>query len=199
VRYSGDYDRLEGWWSTTDLRVGHGVCTEGCPGRYSYSARLRISDGRLRQLTPADRGHQPIDYVISDPTTGRITMTMTSDAPDTDLSIVWPAALGPIDQVDGSLASDGRSVIAVRTIETGIDIYRIDDVVGRAVQGVLADPSPVRIATLAGRGSQLEFAPGEGWAVVTDRVGDVTLVRFGDGRAWALGSDRDFTWVTPSR
>jgi hypothetical protein len=198
VPYAGDYDRLEGWWSMTELRVGHGVCTEGCPGRYSYSARLRVSDGRLRQLTPADRGRQPIDFVISDPATGRITMTMASEAPESDLSIAWPADLGPVDLADGSVASDARSLIVVRTVETGTEVYRIEDVVGRAARGVLADPEPVRIGTLTGRGSQLEFAPGEGWAVVTDRVGDVTLVRFGDGRLWALGSDRDLTWVTPS-
>ena len=198
VPYAGDYDRLEGWWSMTELRVGHGICTEGCPGRYSYSARLRISDGRLRQLTPADRGHQPIDYVISDPRTDRMTMTMANEAPETDLSFAWPADLGPLDQAAGSVASDSRSVIVVRTVATETELYRIDDVVGRAADGFLADPKPVRFGTVAGRGSQLDLAPGEGWAVVTDRVGDVTLVRFSDGRTWTLDRERDMTWVTPS-
>jgi len=47
----GAYDRLEGWWSTTELRVGHGICTEGCEGRHALSARLGVADHRLVQLT----------------------------------------------------------------------------------------------------------------------------------------------------
>src|SRR6185295_7530411 len=51
IPIKGEYDSLEGWWSPTELRVGHGICTEGCAGRYSLSARLRVSDGRLTQFT----------------------------------------------------------------------------------------------------------------------------------------------------
>ena len=50
-------------WTSAELRVGHGVCTEGCEGRYAFSARLRVRDGRVTQLTPADRARAPIDEV----------------------------------------------------------------------------------------------------------------------------------------
>ena len=62
----GDYDRLEGWWSRDELRVGHGICTEGCEGRYASSARLRIADRRLVEMRVADRADAPIDEVVPD-------------------------------------------------------------------------------------------------------------------------------------
>jgi hypothetical protein len=197
VPITGAYDRLEGWWSATELRVGHVVCTEGCPGRYSYSARLRVADHRLKELTPADRGHQPIDYTDRDG--DRIVMTMRNEAPGTNLSIAWPATLGAIGDVDVSEASDGRSLIVTRTVDQATEAYRIDDVVGRAVRGLLDDPRPVRIATVDGRGVRLEFAPGEAWAIAHDRVGDQWLVRLADGRTWPLDRDRDLTWGGSAR
>jgi hypothetical protein len=197
VPYVGDYDRLEGWWSTTELRVGHVICTEGCPGRYSFSARLRVSDHRLTPLTPADRGHAPVDYVYQDDEHHRIVMTMINEAPETDLRIAWPETLGWHDDIEARVTGDGRSLLVTRTVGVTTEAYRIDDVVGRARNGTLADPKPTKLGTIAGRHLTIEFAPGEAWALVYDRVGGVTLVRIADGRTWPLDRDRDRVWVSP--
>jgi hypothetical protein len=197
VPYVGDYDRLEGWWSATELRVGHVICTEGCPGRYSYSARLRVSDHRLVPLTAADRGHAPVDYVYGDDEHHRIVMAMINEAPETDLSIAWPATLGTRDDSDARVGSDGRSLLVTRTVGVTTEVYRIEDVVGRAKDGLLADPKPTMLGTIPGRRLTIEFAPGEAWAVVRDRVGGATLVRIADGRAWPLDGDQERVWVSP--
>jgi hypothetical protein len=195
VPFPGDYDQLEGWWSATELRLGHVVCTEGCPGRYSYSARLRVADRRLTPLTPRDRGQQPIDVVYTD--RGRIVLTMANESPETDIRVAWPASLGAEDEVTGSIDADGRSLIVDRAVGHTTEIYRVDDAVGRAVGGVLADPRPVRIGILPVRPDDVQLAPGDAWAVIRDRIGDVSVVRLRDGRAWPLRPDATATW--PSR
>jgi hypothetical protein len=196
VPFPGDYDQFEGWWSNAELRLGHAVCTEGCPGRYSYSARLRVSDRRLTPLTPRDRGHQPIDVVYTD--RGQVVLAMANEAPETDIRVAWPASLGPEEKVAGSIDADGRSLIVSRTVGHTTEIYRVEDVVGRAAGGVVADPRPVLIGTLPLPPDDVQFAPGDGWAVIRDRVGDVSLVRLADGRSWPLEASASATWL-PAR
>lgn len=188
----GDYDRLEGWWSATELRVGHGICTEGCDGRYAYSARLRIADLRLAGLTPADRSVQAIDRVWFDG--DAIRLSMINDDPADDISIDWPEAGRP-DSVEaiGFAADDRTFLVAVRTA-TGTDIATIDDPVGRAVGGRLRDPRPTVIGHLTGRGLRIDVSPDLAWALVTDRVEAVHLVRLADGRQWPVDRDRLFAW-----
>jgi hypothetical protein len=194
VPFPGDYDRLEGWWSTTELRVGHVTCTEGCPGRYSYSARLRVTDRRVTPLEPRDRGQQPIDYVYTD--AGRLVLTMRSEAPETDLRVAWPASLGPEDAVTGTVDADGRSLIVFRTVGHTTEVYRVEDVVGRVVGGVLTDPRPVRIGTFSRPTIDVRLAPGNAWAVIRDRLDDLALVRLSDGREWPIRNGSEATWVT---
>lgn len=188
----GDYDRLEGWWSATELRVGHGICTEGCDGRYSYSARLRIADRRLVELKPADRSVQPIDLVWFDGDT--IRLSMINDDPADDIAIDWPEAGRP-DGVDAiGFAADGRTfLVAVRTA-VGTDLATIADPVGRAVGGHVRDPRPTVIGHLTGRGLRVAVSPDLAWALVTDRVEAVHLVRLADGRSWPVDRDRLFVW-----
>ncbi len=188
----GDYDRLEGWWSVTELRVGHGICTEGCDGRYSYSARLRVADQRLIELTPADRSVQPIDLVWFDG--DAIRLSMINDDPADDLAIDWPAA-GGSDGVDPiGFAADHRTFLVAARTADGTEIAAVDDPVGRAVGGRLADPRPTVIGRLTGRGLRIEVAPDLAWALVTDRVEAVHLVRLADGRSWPLDRDHLFIW-----
>ena len=188
----GDYDRLEGWWSRSELRVGHGICTEGCDGRYAYAARLRIADRRLIQLTPADRSVQPIDLVWFDG--DAIRLSMINDDPTDDVAIDWPDAGRPDGVEPIGFAADARTfLVAVRTA-AGTDIATIDDPIGRAIGGRLRDPQPKVIGHLTGRGLRVEMSPDLAWALVTDRVEAVHLVRLADGRTWPLDRDRIFVW-----
>lgn len=191
----GEYNRLEGWWSRSELRVGHGICAEGCGGRYAESARLRITDRRLVQLTPADRARAAIDLVTFDGRT--IVLSVINEDPVDDIVIDWPGGAQPDEGADVlGFASDGRSLLVAAADAAGTDLYRIADPVRRAVDGRLDDPRPTAIGHLAGRGLRLAVAPGEEWVVATDRVDDVRLVRLSDGRAWVVDRGRTITWAS---
>ena len=192
----GDYDRLEGWWSRDELRVGHGICTEGCEGRYASSARLRIADRRLVEMRVADRADAPIDEVVPDAGRGVLVLSVINDDPSDDVTVVWPAALGSLDAMDVvGFAADGRSLLVAVGVSDGTDLYRIDDPAGRAVDGRLADPAPERLVHLDRRGLRIEVSPDDGWAIVTDRVDNVRLVRLEDGRSWPVDRDRTLAWA----
>jgi hypothetical protein len=194
----GSYDRLQGWWSADELRVGHGICAEGCEGRFALAARLRIRDHRLVELTPIDRAHAPIDEAIMDPGRLSIVLSMINDDTTDDIVTDWPAALGSVDALDlVGFAADGRSLVVAQAATTGTDLYRIDDPVGRAVAGRLADPQPVRLAALAGRGLRVDVSPDDGWLIVIDRVDNVRLVRLADGRSWSVDRERTLVWDRP--
>jgi hypothetical protein len=190
----GDYDRLEGWWSASELRVGHGICTEGCAGRYALSAHLRIGDRRLVEMTPADRSHQPIDALSTDASS--IVLSIINEDPGDDIRIAWPAGLGPIDDVAPiGFAGDGRSLLVGVDAGQGTDLFRIPDPVGRAAGGRLLDPQAQRIAHLDGRELHLDVSPDVAWVLVTDRMDDVRLVRLADGRSWPVDRERILVWA----
>ena len=192
----GDYDRLEGWWSPIELRVGHGICTEGCEGRYAYSARLGIRSRQLVEMTPDDRSHAPIDEVAVDPGRSTIVLSMINDDPADDIVVTWPADRGPLDGLSVlGFGAGGRSLFVTEETATGTDLSRIEDPVGRAVAGRLADPGPVGLLHLDGRGLRLDVSPDGGWAIVFDRVDNVRLVRLADGRSWAADRDRLLVWA----
>jgi hypothetical protein len=189
----GDYDRLEGWWSDTELRVGHGICSEGCGGRYASSARLRITDGRLRQLTPADRAKAPIDLAIWDGQT--IVLSLINDERSDDIRIDWPAELGGSDDSDViGFVGDGPTLVVAHQAADGLIVRAIDDPVGRAVDGRLANPEPRELGTVPGRAVSVDISPDLGWVVVHDRVDNIQLVRLADARAWPLDRDRVVVW-----
>jgi hypothetical protein len=193
VPLTGEYDRLEGWWSDAELRVGHGICSDGCGGRYATSARLRISDGRLRQMTPADRGRGTVDTVSW--RGGDLVLSVVNDDRSDDIAIAWPAALGGPDTVDPiGFSADGRRLLVSRVDGEGVDVLALDDPVGGAVAGRVRDPRPMLIGRIAGRSLQLDVRPAGDWALVRDRVDDVGLVRLSDGRAWPAPRDRSFVW-----
>jgi hypothetical protein len=188
----GAYDRIEGWWSASELRVGHGICTEGCEGTFAWSARLRISDERMVEMTPADRLVQPIDTVSG--RGGAFLFSMTNGDPSTDVMVEFPNRPAP-DSIDPiGFGGDGRSfLIAVRTAD-GTDIQSIADPIGRAVGGRLSDPRPTLVGHLTGRGLRIDMSPDSAWAIVTDRIENVRLVRLADGRSWPMDRDRILTW-----
>ena len=189
----GDYDRLEGWWSSTELQVGHGICTEGCSGRFAWSARLRIRDHRLVELTPADRSHGGIDE--ADIIGGTIVLSVINDDPTDDIVIDWPADLGSVATLDSiQFAADGRTLLVSSAVGAGTDLYRIVDPVGRAVGGRLRDPQPVRLLHLDRRSLQVDVSPDGEWATVVDRVDNVRLVRLWDGKSWPVDRDRTLGW-----
>jgi hypothetical protein len=188
------YDRLEGWWSATELQVGHAICFELCDGRYSWSARLRISDRRLVEMRAADRADGVIDTIT--PERSSIVMSLRNEDARDDIRIAWPADLGAADDLDViGLAADRRSlVVAGRSPTAGTTLYRIDDPIGRAIDGKVDDPRPRVRARLDGHGLHVDLSPDQRWALVTDRVEDTTLVRLADGRAWPVDRDRSLSW-----
>ncbi|HEX2754282.1 MAG TPA: hypothetical protein VHM48_02405 [Candidatus Limnocylindrales bacterium] len=189
----GDYDRLEGWWSPTELRVGHGICTEGCSGRYAYDARLQIRTHRVVQMTPADRAHGPIDEALVGG--GSIVLSMINGDRSDDIVIDWPTELGSRDTLDPlGLAGDGRSLLVARTTATGTDLDRIADPIGRAVGGHVADAQPTLLLHLDGRTLRIDVSPDVQWATVVDRVDNVRLVRLSDGRSWPVDRERVLVW-----
>lgn len=192
----GPYDRLEGWWSATELRVGHGTCLDDCAGRYAFSARLRVRDRHLTQMLPADRIHAALDEVSADPGRAAIVLSMINEDTTDDIVVDWPAALGPVDGIDVvGFAADGRSLLLTQGTAAGTDLYRIDDPVGRARGGRLADARPALIAHFGGRGLRVDVAPDDRWAFVIDRVDDVRLVRLADGRTWQVDRERTLVWA----
>jgi hypothetical protein len=189
-----EYDQLEGWWSSTELRVGHQVCTEGCPGRFAYSARLRIRDGHLAQLTPADRGRGAIDQVLPDGHGGLVMSAINDDTAD-DIQIDWPANLasreGP---TPIGFAADRQAILVLNHAADATDVYRVADPAGRAVGGRLLDPTPVLLGHLAGRSLDVRVSPDERWGITVDRVETVRLVELATDRAWAVDRDRVLEW-----
>jgi hypothetical protein len=188
-----DYDRLEGWWSQDELLVGHAICTEGCPGRYSYSARLAVANGKLRQFSSADHGRLPIhDWSIDD--SGRtIILSAVNEDTSNDIRIDWPASIpieGGLDVVGWS--SDARSLFVTARTAAGPAIYRIDDPIGRARGGHLTDPAPVLIGGMPA--GDVSVSPNGQWAVTSDRTGASRLIELASGRAWPIDSAATIVW-----
>ncbi|HEY7130917.1 MAG TPA: hypothetical protein VH440_01640 [Candidatus Limnocylindrales bacterium] len=194
-----DYEFLQGWWSATELRMGHSVCTEGCEGRYSESARLRIRDGRLTQLKVADRARAPIDAVEPDGN-GGLVMSAIHDDPADDVRIEWPSA----DGVDPSespeilgFATDGRSLLLAEHSPSGTDVYRVEDPAGDAARGRVTAPRRSLLGHFDRRGLEVDVSPDERWVTTTDRVGTVLLVELATGRTWPIDRDRTLAWWPP--
>jgi hypothetical protein len=189
----GDYDRLEGWWTQGELLVGHIICTEGCSGRYSYSARLAVANGTLRQFRATDHGRLPIHNWSLDENGRTIILSAVNEDATDDIRIDWPASIpieGGLDVVDWS--SDARSLFVTARTAAGPVIYRIDDPIGRARAGRLADPAPVRIGGLPA--GTVSVAPDGNWAVTSDRTGASRLVELDTGRIWPIDSAATIVW-----
>ena len=189
----GAYDVLVGWWSPSELHVAVGSCPVGCDGPIPRGARLRVADGHLTPLVAGDRGHAPIDQISTDGSA--LVLSISDNDRSADVTIDWPASLGPIDAVQPiGFGGDRRSILVAVQTADGTDVDRIADPIGRAVDGRLADPRPERLGHVAGRGLQIDVSPDGAWAIVRDRVGNRHLVRFGDGRTWPLDRDPEDTW-----
>jgi WD40-like Beta Propeller Repeat len=192
-----DYPLLEGWWSATELRLGHAICTEGCPGRYAWSARLRIRDRHLVQLGPADRGAGSVDSVDPDGHGGLVISPGNRDSAH-EIAVDWP--------FDGS--RDGptwvawfggeRVMVVASETATATDLYRIVDPIGRAVKGRLVDPQPTLLGRLPPHLTSIRVTDGGHWAITQDRVGDIALQELASGRTWSLDGDATLEWWRPS-
>lgn len=189
------YNRLEGWWSPTELRLGHGVCTEGCPGRFAWSSRMKIANGRLTELTTADRLHGPVDNVVPGDPSG-LDMLPGNEMPESTIHVDWPASLGPNRPEFVGFAADGRSLIVSVLPDEGTDVYRIDDPAARAIDGRLADPRPTLLGHLGQRGVDIRISPDERWALTIDRTGGIQLTELATGRSWPLDRDSVTTWAS---
>ena len=197
IPITGDYDRLEGWWSPTELRVGYKFCTEGCSGRHSFSARLRVRDGHLTQLTPADRTRAAIDDALPDGGRGMV-LSAINDDPADDIHIDWPPNPdSPDGPVPIGFTAGGRALLVVEETATGTDLYRVDDPAGRAVHGRLVEPAPARLGHLAGGSLDVRVSPDAAWAITVDRVEEIRLVELATGRAWGIDHDRTLAWWPP--
>jgi hypothetical protein len=190
-----DYDRLESWWSPTELKIGHAICTEGCPGRYAWSARYGIRTHRLHELTAADRSRGQVDIIVPADPSG-FDMTTGNDMARSTIHVGWPAALGGTGPNVIGFAADDRSVIVSTEPAEGTDIYRIDDPAGRAVAGRLADPEPILIGHLARRGLDIRVSPDERWALVRDRTDTTELIELATGRIWPIDRGATTGWAS---
>ncbi|HTG41547.1 MAG TPA: hypothetical protein VK697_08025 [Methylomirabilota bacterium] len=193
VGLPSDYDRLEGWWSQDELLVGHAICTEGCPGRYSYSARLDLANGKLRQFSSKDHGRLPIHYWSIDDSGRTILLSAVNEDTSNDIRIDWPASIpieGGLDVVGWS--SDARSLFVTARTAAGPAIYRIDDPIGRARAGHLTDPAPVLIGGMPA--GDVSVSPDGQWAVTSDRTGASRLVELASGRVWPIDSAATIVW-----
>ena len=191
-----EYDRLEGWWTQDELLVGHGICTEGCPGRYSFSARLSVADGTLRQFGGTETGRLPIHLAYPDESGKAIILSAVNEDPMHEIRIDWPPSI----PADGGLevlgwSSQPRSLIVVARAAAGPSIYRIDDPIGRARAGHLTEPSPVRLGGLPSAGFvSVSVSPDGRWAQVSDRTGASQLIELGSDRAWPIDRDAMVVW-----
>jgi hypothetical protein len=188
-----NYDRLEGWWTQGELLVGHAVCTEGCPGRYSYSARLAVSTGKLHQFSSTDHGRLPIHNWSIDDSGRTILLSAVNEDPANDIRIDWPASI----PIDGGLdvvgwSPDASSLFVTARTAAGPAVYRIDDPIGRATGGHLADPVPVRVGALPA--GDVSVSPDGLWAVTSDRTGASRLVELASGRAWPIDNAATTVW-----
>jgi hypothetical protein len=188
-----EYDRLEGWWTQGELLVGHAICTEGCPGRYSYSARLAVANGKLRQFSATDHGRLPIHNWSIDDSGRTILLSAVNEDPANDIRVDWPASI----PIEGGLnvvgwSPDAGSLFVTARTAAGPAVYRIDDPIGRARGGRLADPAPVRVGGLPA--GEVSVSPDGKWAVTSDRTGASRLVELASGRAWPIDSAATTVW-----
>jgi hypothetical protein len=190
-----EYSILEGWWSNEELRVGHDICTEGCPGRFAYSARLGVDDGRLRPFGPDERPQMPIHLplVEFEPLPEIILSSINALAAD-DIRVSWPVALPAIDGNIALWAGAGRDLLVGAPASNGIDLYRIEDPIGRARDGRLERPAPTFVATLPPGAEAPQASPDGRWLLVSDRTGGKTLVELDLNRQWSLGPGRGAEW-----
>jgi hypothetical protein len=192
------YSVLDGWWSQDELRLGREECFEECPGRYAYAALLRVSDGRLQPFGPRDRPATPIHLptVEFDPAPEITLSSINGEAAD-DVRIRWPADLPVID--GGILLWGGPQpeLLVGAPREGEVDLYRIEDPIGRARGGRLANPAPTLVATLPIAAESPQLSPDGGWLTVSDRTGTVRLVELDTNRHWSLGFGRDvgMSWL----
>jgi hypothetical protein len=190
------YDRLEGWWTQDELLVGHGICTEGCPGRYSYSARLSVADAMLRQFSATQDGRLPIHLAYPDESGRAIVLSAVNEDPTHDIRIDWPPSI----PAEGGLEVIGwsarpRSLFVVARTAAGPGVYRIDDPIGRARAGHVTDPAPVRVGGLPSAGFvSVSISPDGRWAEVSDRTGASQLIELASGRTWPIDPAAMVVW-----
>jgi hypothetical protein len=119
-----------------------------------------------------------------------------NDMANSTIHIDWPARLGATGPAFVQFAADGRSLIVATAPAVGTDLYRIDDPAGRATAGHVADPQPVRIGHLGGRGIDIRVSPDEHWALTTDRTGGVALTELASGHTWSIDRNATTAWPT---
>ncbi len=93
----------------------------------------------------------------------------------------------------------GRPPLGAGTRSVGLGLVAsqglfVKPTTARAVLGRLADLQPTLVTHLAGRNLRAEVSPDGHWALVTDRVDAVRLVRLPGGRAWPVDRDRMLMW-----
>jgi hypothetical protein len=165
------YPTLEGWWSTAELRMGRELCIEDCPGRFSYSARLGLSDGELRPFAPGDRPPVPIHvpFVDFDPQPV-ITLDAVNGVATDDVVIRWPNGLPAIDGGIVLWATPATDLLVGAPADGATALYRIPDPIGRSRNGQLGRSNPAFVASLPILAQEPSLAPDGRWLLVRDRA-----------------------------
>ncbi|HEY7735244.1 MAG TPA: hypothetical protein VH813_00470 [Candidatus Limnocylindrales bacterium] len=190
-----EYPELLGWWSDTQLRMGSAICTEGCPGRYAYNARLRVADGQLEPVTAPDGTSGPVHqaYVEFDPEP-EIVLSAVNDDPSDDVRIRWPASLPAIDGSIVLWATPRPDLLVGAPVDGAIELYRIADPVGRARAGRVAEPRPTLVARLPVSATDPLLSSDGRWLMVRDRAGGLSVIELETDRRWSLGPGRQADW-----
>jgi hypothetical protein len=199
-RLPEEYPTLDGWWSDDELRMARDPCFEGCPGRFAYEARLRLADGALRPFTATERPPVPVHvpFLEFDPAPV-ITLSSINELTSDDVIIQWPLNLPAIDGSIVLWASPEPDLLVSAPVAGATELYRIQDPLGRAVDGRLTRPTPIRVATLPVLAQDPSLAPDGRWLTVRDRAGGLTVVDLHTDRRWGLGPSRDgdWSWLSP--
>jgi len=106
-----------------------------------------------------------------------------------DLPAVAPEQ--PVSWLATALETADAALLVGAPGEMGLDLYRIEDPLGRARGGTLQRPDPEIVATLPLGAESPELSPDGRWMMITDRTGGIGLVELDSGRRWDLGPGRD--------
>jgi hypothetical protein len=181
VRLHSAYGRVEGWPRDDAVLVGHGICTEGCPGRYAYSRVVDPTTGKLYPIdatgTSAGIG---LHFMNFEP--HRILPDAINEEDSDDLEIPWPKELPAIRRV--IVRGDDLIVVAGEPAR-GLQVLRLDDGYRRALDG-RQQAAPVRLGTLP-TGAEFGWLSDDGrWALTEELYDFGALVDLTTGAEYAI-------------
>jgi hypothetical protein len=189
-----EYSDLAGWApNSADLVMRHQICIEGCPGRYALVATLGL-DGTL---VPVELGDTSLGttamFALQQTDPAGFRLTSIEDELGDDVFISWPGDLPTLDQGYAFAAPDGRDTLVLNGDHRELVLYRIEDPLATAVDGVAA-VQPVRLGAIRASLSIAMVHPDLRWALATDGTQFHWLVDLEEGTEIELDVDIQAAW-----